>query len=99
MEALRVCPLVRTVVSRARFRVVDWGPAKIRAKRVRKQKTDRRDRESAPRASGCGPPTGGSAWFGSGFGAADHRRSRGASQYVLFGSRVDVLGRNLSRQR
>ncbi len=42
--------------------------------------------------------TGGSTWFGSGFGATDHRRGRGAGQYVPFGSGVDVVGGNLSRQ-
>src|SRR5215475_1202974 len=49
-------------------------------------------------ASGRRDPTGASTWPGSGFGATDHRRGRGAGRYVLFGGGVDVLGGNLSGQ-
>ena len=42
--------------------------------------------------------TGGSTWFGSGFGATNHRGGGRSGQYVPIGSGVDVLGGNLSRQ-
>src|SRR5262249_3801651 len=58
----------------------------------------RHDRAGHEVASGRRDPTGGSTWPGSGFGATDHGRGRCAGQYVLFGSRVDVLGGNLSGQ-
>ena len=49
-------------------------------------------------ASRCRDPTGGSTWFGSGFGATNHRGGGRAGQYVPIGGGVDVLGGNLSRQ-
>src|SRR5215470_6042514 len=56
------------------------------------------DRTGYEVASGRRDPTGGSTWARSGFGATDHRRGRGAGQYILFGGRVDGLGGNLSWQ-
>jgi hypothetical protein len=37
--------------------------------------------------------------FRSGFGAADHRRSGGASQYISLSGGIDFLGGDLSRKR
>src|ERR1035438_9552024 len=56
------------------------------------------DRAGHEVASGRRDPTGGSTWTGIGFGATDHRRGRGAGQYVPFGRGVDVLGGNLDRK-
>src|SRR5215831_6708955 len=58
----------------------------------------RHDRAGHEVASGRRDPTGGSTWPGSGFGATDHRRGRGAGRYILFGGGVDGLGGNLSWQ-
>jgi transposase len=57
------------------------------------------DRAGHEVASGRRDPTGGSTWPPSGFSATDHRRGRGAGQYILFGGRVGGLGGNLSWQR
>src|SRR5215469_5229569 len=56
------------------------------------------DRAGHAVASGRGDSTGGSTWPGSGFGATDHRRGRGAGGYILFGGGVGGLGGNLSWQ-
>src|ERR1700687_5458234 len=56
------------------------------------------DRAGHEVTSRCCDPTGGSTWFGSGFGAANNRGGGRSGQYVPFGRGVDLLGGNLSRQ-
>src|ERR1039458_1287808 len=62
----------------------------------RAQRPDRAGHEATSR---CRAATGGSAWTGSGFGATDHRGSGRSGQYLSFGSGIDLLGGNLSRER
>src|SRR5713226_2581969 len=63
------------------------------------RQAQRHDRAGHEAASRGGDAPGGSAWFGSGFGAADHRGSGRAGQHVPLGGGVDLLGGNLSRER
>jgi hypothetical protein len=56
------------------------------------------DRGSHEAASRRRDSTGGSTWFARGFCATNHRRGGRSGHYVRFGSRINLMGGNLSRQ-